>query len=169
MEIQCEKCKQSNMVQDRIHRMSGCLVMIGYFLVIPGLLAMFFGLFIMYSGASTNLSDDDGQSKRTLGMLTDAKVPANIISEYRETGKIAQDSISKLQPRDKSAVDNALHTERASKIGHGIGVGIIAATGGAMTVAAFMVGLPAFIVGFLLLLKRSVWRCPSCGYIFDRA
>ncbi|MCJ2530727.1 MAG: hypothetical protein LN413_00195 [Candidatus Thermoplasmatota archaeon] len=39
--------------------------------------------------------------------------------------------------------------------------------------APFIVALgysvPVLIVGLLLMLKRKVWKCTTCGYVFDRA
>ena len=33
----------------------------------------------------------------------------------------------------------------------------------------WVIFLPALIVGGLLILNKQVWKCPTCGYIFERA
>lgn len=45
-----------------------------------------------------------------------------------------------------------------------IGAGI----SGLFALGLFMAGLLPLVVGIVLVQRKSVWRCSSCGYIYDR-
>lgn len=173
MNIQCEKCQQSQMVQDRIYRLSGCLVAIGYFLLIPGMLLMLGGVgltLIGYeAGSSVNSEAREKIKKEVIADFEKAKVSPVVIDEYRSTNTVSQKTISTLPSNEKDMVNRVLGGSAAKKVGSAIGTAGFAVCGGAFTMMTFLTGLPAFIVGFLLILRRNVWRCPSCNYIFDRA
>lgn len=49
------------------------------------------------------------------------------------------------------------------------GAGIAAFMGMGMTVMAFAVSLPVLIAGAILVLRRKVWRCGGCDFMFERA
>lgn len=51
-----------------------------------------------------------------------------------------------------------------------VGVPELAAVGiaGVAILAVYAVAIPALIVGLLLTRRRSIWRCSSCGYAYDR-
>ena len=173
MSIQCEKCKQGQMVQDRIYRMSGCLVAIGYFLVIPGMLLMLGGIgftFLGIGGAGAATTETfERIKKEVISDFNKASVPGQVIEEYQKTNKVSQTTINSLSPSEKEKVNRVLMSDSAKKAGAAIGTAGAAVCGGAFTMMTFIIGLPSFIIGFLLILKRNVWRCPSCNYIFDRA
>jgi rubrerythrin len=33
----------------------------------------------------------------------------------------------------------------------------------------FIITIPGQIIGFLLILRKKVWKCGQCGYVFERA
>lgn len=173
MSIQCEKCKQGQMVQDRIYRMSGCLVAIGYFLVIPGMLMMLGGIGFTFlgmgAGATATTETFDKIKKEVIADFNKAGVSPQVIDEYQRTNRVSQTTINSLSPTEKEKVNRVLMSDSARKAGAAIGTAGAAVCGGAFTMMTFLIGLPSFIIGFLLILKRNVWRCPSCEYIFDRA
>lgn len=99
--IACDKCKIGTMEKKEIYRFSGCLIFLGYLLLITTILII---LPIFYFSISS----------------TD-KYP------------------------------------------------IAAGFGFMFIVILFYAAIPILIVGLLLVLKRKVWKCNNCGYIFDRA
>jgi hypothetical protein len=44
----------------------------------------------------------------------------------------------------------------------------MAAAGAAFVAICYFILVPALIVGFLLTLKKKVWKCASCGFLFER-
>lgn len=50
-----------------------------------------------------------------------------------------------------------------------LGSSNLGAPEGCVMVGLYAVCLPLLIVGLLLTRRKRVWRCASCGYIFDRA
>lgn len=48
----------------------------------------------------------------------------------------------------------------------GAGLAFVLGTGGAFLM--FLASAPGLIVGLLLVLRRKVWRCGGCGYLFER-
>ena len=47
--------------------------------------------------------------------------------------------------------------------------GLAAAMGLGMTVLAFAISLPVLIAGAILIMRRKVWQCGSCDFVFERA
>jgi hypothetical protein len=45
----------------------------------------------------------------------------------------------------------------------------VAMVGTGMLVASFLIALPFLIVGCILTLKKKVWRCRACGFVFERS
>ena len=171
--MQCEKCHQAQMVQDRVSRMSGYLVAIGYFLLIPGMLLMLGGIGFTIlgvgAGAESTPKVFEDITRKGVEKLNREGIDSAVIEEYKKGRGLSQTTMSAIPEEKRSKVAHLLQMDEASKAGAAIGTASVAVCGGAFTMMTFLIGLPSFIIGFILILKRNVWRCPTCGYIFDRA
>ena len=49
------------------------------------------------------------------------------------------------------------------------GAAAVSMFGGCGLTALYLFLFPVLAVGFVLALDKKVWRCPSCGYVYDRA
>ena len=105
--LSCEKCRVGCMVRTEFHRLSGSLVLVGYFLV----LLVIFGAVLSAAGS--------------LVIPSGAKATQSLAPVFERLG--------------------------------------IAALLGNLAYA-----IPMLVVGLLLVLKRKVWKCTTCGYVFDR-
>ena len=72
-----------------------------------------------------------------------------------------QDAIVKLK-----AIETSYNAEVA---GATIGTGVAATIGGGLMLVMFIITIPGQIIGFLLILRKKVWKCGQCGYVFERA
>src|SRR5579859_5875552 len=104
--LTCEKCA-GQMEATKINRFDGCLVALGYCLVIPSLLGLIGVLFV--TGAAMHAPDT--------------------------------------KPDEAASV---------------------AVVGAGFLVVCFVIALPLLIIGCILTLKKKVWRCRSCKYVFER-
>lgn len=41
--------------------------------------------------------------------------------------------------------------------------------GFAIVILTFFLGVPSFLIGYLLISRKKVWRCGLCDFVFDRA
>jgi hypothetical protein len=173
MGIACEKCGQGEMASDKVYRMSGCLVMIGYLFVVAGALIMLGAVgfsFLGLSAGTKSLPETLArENARTEGKMAEAGLPPFVIEEYHRTKTVSSRTLGALPQEDRRKADRILSSSTAGKTGAVVGTAGMAVCGGAFTMAALAAGLPMFVLGFLFVLKRKVWRCLKCGYIYDRA
>jgi hypothetical protein len=173
MSVKCEKCGQSDMIKDRIYRLSTVLVVIGYFLIIPGILLMVGGLSCSFLGAGSTMAASaagfDKLREETAQKLLQAGGGQELSNKFKKTGNLTASYMSQL-PEEKQRELRIIAKSYDMQIaGSALGSAGVAACGGAFTVFTFLAGLPAFIIGFLLILKRKIWLCPGCGFFYDRA
>lgn len=171
--MQCRQCNGS-MKRKQIYRLSGCLVVIGSFILICGFLTIGMAIWITVAGTSATAkieSETLAEAKKEVRQKLEGidGLPESVIREFKTTGDIKQKTIDSLDGKIKTDVETILASYRASIIGIGLGTGMFALFGGGIVIILFIVGIPALIIGFLLVLKKKVWRCTNCGYIFARA
>jgi hypothetical protein len=73
-----------------------------------------------------------------------------------------------LSEDQRKALESATSGYAGQLAGAGIGGAAVTGIAGIVMIVAYIVLLPLFIIGLLLTLKKKVWRCPACGYVFDR-
>jgi len=170
----CEKCNTGKMARDKIYRLSGCLVTIGYTLWVPAVLVLIvtlaftvFGVSATSTAASTTR---DTAKKAALERLKNIPNIAQEVSrEFESTGQIDQQTMSKLDEEQRHKVEEISTEYHANIAGTAIAAMGTGCVGGSVALLVYIAGIPAFIVGFLLTLRRSVWRCAQCAFVFDRA
>lgn len=173
--LACEKCRGGIMAPRRIRRFSSALVFIGYTLWVPA--ALFLAL-VTYTTIVVSTSDvssrtaereSDRARDRAYEDLKAIGLSPQMILEFTSSGDISDSNIETLIPSERWRVRDALRNYKSSVAASNSGSAIAAGIGGCSVVAAYIVGIPFFIVGLLLTLHKSVWECASCGYVFDRA
>lgn len=172
--IPCEKCKAGTMQRDRVPRMSPALRFIGFTLWIPALALVLLttacGVLFAGAGASATAGTLDAAKKNAIAQLHQYDAPFGIVDEFDRTGTVQDASLEALHDEATRAhVKAILQLYHATIAGGAIGATAATGIAGALIVGAYVVGIPLFIVGLLLTLKKNVWRCATCGYVFDRA
>ena len=172
--MNCEKCKTGGMVATKIPKFSGCLVAIGYTLLIPSILALLavtavalLGVFATGSATVEGVNRAKGSAIEQLNEIPD--LPPEVVADFEDDGVIDDSVKANLTEDQQRRVDSVVSMYGASIAGTALGGTMAAGIGTAMVVTVYMICIPAFIVGLVLLLKRSVWRCRKCGYVFERA
>ena len=127
-----EKCKSGGIDATKIPRFSGCLVAIGYTLLITSILGILITTFMAVAGTSA-------------------------------TGTAAVEGVEQAKAR---AVEQL---REIPVVGTALGGTMAAGIGSAMVLVVYFISIPALVLGFVLLLKRKVWKCNSCGSFFERA
>lgn len=172
--MNCEKCKTGTMYEAKIPRFSGCLIAIGYSLLVPAILALLlttgFALFGMFATGQASVEGVGEAKERALESLRAIEgLPGPVITDFYEDGQIEDSNKDSLPPEQRRRVDSILGLYNASVAGTAIGSTMAAGLGAAMVFTVYAVAVPALVVGFVLLLKKNVWMCRRCRYVFDRA
>ena len=171
--IACEKCR-GPMVPARLRRFSPALVAIGYTLWIPAVLILLAatgcGLLVV-GGSATATTELLAQAEQTAVAELRAidGLPATVVSEFTDTRRVSDAAMGELTPAQRAQVETVVRAYDASLVGGGIGSSV--AMGGSVLVIAliYVVAIPFLIVGLVLTLRKNVWRCGQCAYVFDRA
>ena len=172
--LACEKCGQGAMEPKKLFRLSGCLVAIGYFLLTVsfgclGLSCVIGLLMLVGAGTTATAAVATDSTKIVIEAMQKANCPKWSLDEVRSTGRLSEASQEGLTQNQRNAY---LGTVAGVAIGRAGGVaasGMAGLLGVGGIVAAFCTGIPSFIVGFLLVLKRKVMACNRCGYLYDVA
>lgn len=171
--IACDKCHAGTMAAKRISRFSKALVFIGYTLWVPA--ALFLALVtvatIMVSTDGSRADDAvaDRARDRAYENLKEIGLSPQMVSEFTSSGDISDSHIETLIPSERRQVRDVLLNYRSTVAASKSGSAIAAGVGGCSMVVAYIIGIPFFVVGLLLTLRKNVWECGSCGYVFDRA
>ncbi len=173
-QIRCEKCKQGTMLTARVPRMSSGLRMVGFTLWVPALalLILSAGCGILMTGAGGSAMVDSHERLRTesANRLRDIpELPVGEVEEFGRTGAISPSALEALTPGARARVDSELSTYAAGSAGAALGGTAAAGAAGIGVFAVYAVCVPLFIVGLLLTRRKNVWKCPTCGYLFERA
>jgi hypothetical protein len=140
--------------------MSGVVVLIGYILVIPSILGILVGVIgIVSSGSAGTISKQASQKRAESGLLA-ANVPVTVIAKLKDDrNALAVSDTARLTGTQRAAIRSASLTLAASNAGTAIGVGIAAGFSIFVVVASLVGGL----LGYLLIMKKSVLQCDNCG------
>lgn len=131
---------------------------IGYILLIPSLAGMALAVVLWLVSLVGTSGTTSFPSEATLKKLREAEVPESVVERLRD-GDLSDSEKLELTP-EQAAVVNEVIREREIQAA---AVGMVAGCGtvffGALFVGSFVGGL----VGWLLIMKKTVLRCASCG------
>jgi hypothetical protein len=163
----CEACKRGSMVRNRVRRMNGFLVFVGFLLFVPSVLGILGGAI-----ATVGFRIIEEQGRRPpaeiRAELTGLKVPDATIERLvaKESGEHEgiegvgesmrglSEGMEGLDPAQRDAVTKAW----ISKVGRELPMGTL--VGSALTILVGSVVLG--VVAFLLIRKRWVLQCTAC-------
>jgi hypothetical protein len=155
----CQTCGQGVLIKRKKYRMSGPVVLIGYILLIPCVIGMFFGGMLLAASGSAGTTVSVATSKATRTRLETQAIPEPIIQKVVSLETITADDRSTLTPEQKSAVDAAKISLSANKIGAGMG----ALMGGGISIFLMVSCFVGGLLGWLLIMKKKVLQCNQCS------
>lgn len=172
--LTCEKCKSGTMESTKVRRFSSGLVFIGFTLWVPCLLILLVatGSAMFMGGAGTVAMTETMKKSKQEAVASLQKIdglPASIIAEFDQHGTIEQSVLNALPADKRARVDSITSLYSASLVGAGLGGAAATGIGGCGVMLVYFFCVPGFIVGLVLTLKKKVWRCHTCGYIFERS
>jgi hypothetical protein len=158
--IKCKTCDVGTLVQRKKYRMSSVVVLIGYIIVIPSVLGVLFGVFGLVGSGSAGSSGMQATRTRVASELRAASVPQPVIDKLNNNANgLAVGDTARLTGRQRSAVRNASLTLVASDAGTAVGTGLVAGFSVFIMIGSLVGGL----LGWLLIMKKSVLQCDRCG------
>jgi hypothetical protein len=173
-QVACEKCKTGVMARTKIRRFSPALVIIGYTLWIPALL-----LLISTTACTACLtlaptvavpgSFVAAQTEALKDLRAIPDLPPAVIAEFDRSQTVSEPTLKSLPQEQALRVSSIVSTYHAKALGAGMAPLAGLGCGGCGMTVVYILGLPLFIVGLLLTLKKRVWRCGVCGFVFERA
>lgn len=160
--IKCKTCDVGTMVRQKKYRMSGIVVAIGYILVIPSVLGMLFGVVGLIGSGMAGSGGMQGSRTRAQSDLRAANVPAAVIAKLTTNHQalVASDT-AHLPSRQRAAIREVSLTLAASDAGTAVGAGLAAGFSIFVIIASLVSGL----LGYLLIMKKSVLQCDRCGAV----
>jgi hypothetical protein len=158
----------------KVYRLSGWLVFLGYCILVPCFLGFCLTiLFAIIGTAATGTAGMQATQQAKQEALVKLKamdgLPSNVISSFETATNIPESSLNALEPGQRDQVQQIQSSYAAEITGATLGTGMAAIFGGGLLVVAFLITIPGQIIGFLLILRKKVWKCGHCGYVFERA
>lgn len=171
--MQCEKCGSSAMEPKRLFRSSGCLVVASAVLLVVSLSAMGLGvlLALVGPGATRGAASRHDTEARTKAVIALQRIPGisdAIIRELESTDKVSEETLSQLPLEQRQRARTVLLEYYGQRVSSGVATGVTAGVGTFFVLVLLAFGIPGSIVGLVLLRRRKVWRCASCGFAFER-
>lgn len=141
--------------------MSGAVVFIGYIFLLPSVIGIVIAtLMLVVSGGATTATLDALKTE-TKDKLARAGVSAAISDRVLAFETIPQTELSRFPEQQRAVVESAQLSLSAGAVGAGA-AGFL--SGG----ASVCVGISAFVgglLGWLLVMKKKVLQCNSCGAV----
>jgi hypothetical protein len=97
-----------------------------------------------------------------------AGLPPTVVTEFRQTATVTEPTITRLPLDQQSEVRRVLVDYGLAMASSGGASLLVAGMGGFVVLVLFAFGVPGVLVGLLLVRRRKLWRCTSCGYGFER-
>ncbi|PYP50678.1 MAG: hypothetical protein DMD45_10270 [Gemmatimonadetes bacterium] len=159
--IKCKTCDRGTLVKRKKYRMSGIVVLIGYILVIPSVLGILIGVAGIVGSGSAGTSSNQASRTRVEADLRAASVPSAVIAKVTKNParSIAVSDTAALNGMQRAAIRSASLSLAASDVGTTVGVGLFAGFSIFVVIASLVGGL----LGYLLIMKKSVLQCDTCG------
>ncbi len=159
--ISCKTCDSGTLVPRKTYRLSGPAVVIGYLFLVPSVFGFLVaGLLLLGAGGAAAVTTD-AVSETSLRNLRAQAVPETVIEAIiagRQRNEIDRASLTTAQ---RSAVNDAIVERDAMTVGAGA-----AAFGfGFLSISLFVSSLMGGLLGWILVMKKRVLKCTSCGAV----
>ncbi|MGE0713363.1 MAG: hypothetical protein AB7N76_35830 [Planctomycetota bacterium] len=159
--ITCKTCDAGTMQPTKKYRMSGAVVLIGYILLIPSVLGMAFAAMLFFATGKAG-GETFAKIKADARAALEAKgVPAAIVARVVENQPLTPQEKEALPADQRREVDTQILSIAGGMTGAGAGTVLAGGSSICMGISAFVGGL----LGWLLVMKKKVLQCMSCGAV----
>lgn len=149
----CTACNRGSLVRNRVRRMNGFLVVLGFILFVPALIGLLVGT-IGALGSGFVASQSKRTPEEIRAELKELKVPDPTIERVLAGENVLREDMSGLNQEQQTAVLKA----QVAGIGKKAPTGLLVGTSVGIAVVSILVG----VVGFLLIRKKWVLQCSEC-------
>lgn len=152
------------MTRKRVFRMSGPAVVIGFILLVPSIIGICFGgltMLMTVVGSSAAPSSVDSQIQRVKTRLSSLKVPGDIVADVVVGKQIEENRLTSLTYPQTSAVRESELEISAAKAAPGLA----ACCGGGFSVVIMIASFVGGLLGWLLIMRKTVLQCFRCGAV----
>jgi hypothetical protein len=152
------------MMRKRVFRMSGPAVVIGFILLVPSILGICFGgLTMLFTviGSAAAPSTIDSQVQQVRTRLVSLEIPDDIVADVVAGKHVEENRLTLLTYPQRSAVH-----ESELKISTAKGAPALAACcGGGFSVIIMIGSFVGGLLGWLLVMRKTVLQCFRCGAV----
>ncbi len=159
--IPCHTCGAGILIRRAKHRMSGPVVVIGYILLIPSVIGIVISVLMLFASGGATKTTVGTVKTETKRSLVNAGVPHAIADRVLAFEHISHAELSRLSEEQRSAVESAELSLSAATVGAGVGGALVGGSSICFGISAFVGGL----LGWLLVMKKKVLQCNSCGSV----
>lgn len=158
---QCKVCDSGVLRQKKKYRMSGIVVLIGYILLIPSVLGMLFSTLMLVTTVGAGGMVASELADETQVELSNAGIPDSIIHKVVSAGTVTEAEKASLTREQRATLESSELAYTAGAVGAGAGVAIV----GGMAIFIGISSLVGGLIGWLLIMKKKVLACDSCGAV----
>ncbi len=161
--VPCQICVQGVMTRKRVYRMSGPAVVIGFILLVPSILGILFGgltmLFTIIGSSAAPTADS--QIQQVKSQLVSLGIPSEIVEDVAAGKRISETRLANLTPDQRMQVRAAeLKVSTAKAV-----PGLAACCGGGFSVMIIIGSFVGGLLGWLLIMRKTVLQCFRCGAV----
>jgi hypothetical protein len=160
-EIPCKTCEAGQLKKRNRYRMSGVVVLIGYIILIPSLLGIAGATMGVVATGSATEQISGSLEREAQAKLRAAGVPATVVEQVASRHPVQQAELTQLTEPQRQAVQQAKLELAAGTVGAGAG----AALAGGASVLFGVFSLVGGLLGWLLVMKKTVLQCNGCGAV----
>lgn len=151
------------MTRKRVYRMSGPAVVIGFILLVPSILGILFGgltmLFTIIGSSAAPTADS--QIQQVKSQLVSLGIPSEIVEDVAAGKRISETRLANLTPDQRMQVRAAeLKVSTAKAV-----PGLAACCGGGFSVMIIIGSFVGGLLGWLLIMRKTVLQCFRCGAV----
>jgi len=161
--IPCKICGDGSLKKRKVYRMSAIVVLIGYLLLIPSLTVMTFSAIGMFtSGAmmKTDATPPPPTASAVLSTLQAAGIPDSISIRIADQQMVDDSELANLTDSQRTTINNVKNQQNAKAAAT-----LASAFMGAGSLCTFVGALVGGLLGWLLVMKKKVLKCSTCGAV----
>jgi hypothetical protein len=160
-QIPCKTCDAGELKKRKKYRMSGIVVFIGYILLIPSIIGMAGSALGIAATGSATEQTASAMQREARTKLRAADITAAIAERVATQQVVAAGDMNGLSDVQRQAIQDTRLEMAAGTLGVGAGAALF---GGASLMLGVM-SLVGGLLGWLLVMKKAVLQCNSCGAV----
>ncbi len=161
------------MQKTKVFRLSGCLVSIGAFILFCTGSTILISIIIAITGtAVTGVAafdiEDRAKSDAVAKLNQIDGLPSFVILDFNDDGMIRDATLAGIGKDHRKAVHHIMESYNLQLNSGVAATGIAAVMGGSFVIFVILCSLGLSAIGFILVLRKKVWKCNRCGYLYER-